>query len=78
MGYMVDRTTVATLLKMLGYSLQANKKNLAAKPSHPDRDMQFEHIVNEAKKAFASENPVLLIFRTLSYSNINNLKSVQK
>jgi hypothetical protein len=74
MGYIVSRTTVANLLKMLGYSLQANKKNLAAKPSHPDRDMQFEHINNEAKNAFANGNPVLSI-DAKKKENIGNFKN---
>lgn len=61
MGHVVSKTTVAKLLKMLGYGLQATKKSLTAKPTHPDRDKQFEHINDEAKKAFANGNPVLSI-----------------
>ena len=61
MGHIVSKTTVAKLLKMLGYGLQATKKSLTAKPTHPDRYMQFEHINDEAKKAFANGNPVLSI-----------------
>ena len=36
-------TTVAKLLGLLGYSLQANVKTREG-ASHPDRDAQFEHI----------------------------------
>jgi hypothetical protein len=61
MGHLVSKTTVAKFLKILGYGLQANKKTLTTKPSHPDRDMQFEHINDESKKAFANGNPVLSI-----------------
>lgn len=51
MGYSISKDTVSDLLKTLGYGLQAAKKNLTAKPSHPDRDAQFEHINAEAKKS---------------------------
>ena len=49
------------MLKMLGYGLQADKKTLTDKTSHPDRDAQFELIDPEAKKAVAGGNPVLSI-----------------
>ena len=67
-GYSASKDSVSDLLKMLGYGLQADKKTLAAKPPHPDRNAQFEHINDEAKKAMANGNPVLSIdfpFRTL-------------
>jgi hypothetical protein len=60
-GYSASRETVSHLLKRLGYGLQADKKTLTAKPSHSDRDAQFEHINDEAKKAVANGNPVLSI-----------------
>jgi hypothetical protein len=46
---------------MLGCGLQANKKTLAASPSHEDRDGQFEYINNECKTAAAGGNPVIPI-----------------
>jgi hypothetical protein len=42
-GHVVHFTTVAKLLGLLGYSLQANVKTREG-ASHPDRDAQFEHI----------------------------------
>jgi len=38
------------MLRMLGYSLQANKKTIEG-TSHPDRDQQFNYI-NEKCKEF--------------------------
>jgi hypothetical protein len=73
-GYSVSRETVAHLLKRLGYGLQADKKTLTAKSSHPDRDAQFEHINDEAKKACANGNPVLSI-DAKKKENIGNFKN---
>jgi len=60
-GYPASRETVSHLLKMLGYGLQTDKQALTAKPSHLDRNAQFEHLNDEAKKACANKNPVLSI-----------------
>jgi len=59
--YQASRETIAHLLKVLGYGLQADKKTLMTKTFHANRDAQFVHINNEAKKAHASKNPVLSI-----------------
>jgi hypothetical protein len=48
-GYSISDTVVAALLKEQGYSLQGNRKELAAKESHPDCDEQFEYINKEVK-----------------------------
>jgi hypothetical protein len=61
MGFSVCYRVIGEMLSQLGYGLQADKKTLTVKPSHPDRDAQFEHINNEAKKAVASGNPVISI-----------------
>jgi len=61
MGFTICYRVIGELLSQLGYGLQADKKTLTVKPSHPDRDEQFEHINNEAKKAVAEGNPVLSI-----------------
>ena len=42
-GYKASHNLVAELLKQNGYSLQANQKSLEGS-SHPDRNLQFEHI----------------------------------
>jgi transposase len=73
-GYSVSYRVIGELLSQLGYGLQADKKTLTAKPSHPDRDAQFEHINNEAKKAVAAGNPVLSI-DAKKKENIGNFKN---
>ena len=60
-GYSANKDTIGLMLKILGYGLQADKKTLTVKPSHPERDAQFEHINDESKKAVAEGNPVLSI-----------------
>ena len=49
-GFQVSPKKVGKLLKMKGYSLQANRKTREGK-QHPDRNAQFEHI-NRRVKAF--------------------------
>jgi hypothetical protein len=73
-GYAANKDTVGQMLKILGYGLQADKKTLTVKPSHPDRDAQFEHINKEAKKAVAAGNPVLSI-DAKKKENIGNFKN---
>ena len=60
-GYTVCYRVIGDLLSGLGYGLQADKKTLTVKPSHPDRDAQFEHINEETKKAVAAGCPVISI-----------------
>jgi hypothetical protein len=60
-GYEVSHDTVGELLKKLGYGLQSDKKTLTVKPSHPDRNEQFEYINEEVTKASAAKNPVISI-----------------
>jgi hypothetical protein len=59
-GHRVHFTTVAKLLGLLGYSLQANVKAREG-ASHPDRDAQFEHINAVAKAAIAAGVPVISV-----------------
>jgi hypothetical protein len=59
-GHRVHYTSVATLLRALGYSLQANVKTKEG-ASHPDRDAQFEHINALAKAALAADQPVISV-----------------
>jgi hypothetical protein len=73
-GYSANKDTVGQMLRMLGYGLQADKKTLTVKPSHPDRDAQFEHINSEAKRAVAAGNPVLSI-DAKKKENIGNFKN---
>ena len=73
-GYSANKDTVGQMLKILGYGLQVDKKALTVKPSHPDRDRQFEHINEESKKAVAEGNPVLSIDGKKK-ENIGNFKN---
>jgi transposase len=60
MGHKVHFTSVAMLLRSLGYSLQANAKTKEG-ASHPDRDAQFGHINQTAKAAVAAGWPVISV-----------------
>jgi len=60
MGHRVHYTSVAKLLRELGYSLQANRKTREG-TSHPDRDAQFGHINQIAKAAVAAGQPVISV-----------------
>jgi hypothetical protein len=59
-GHTAHFTTVAKLLGLLGYSLQANVKTREG-ASHPDRDAQFEHINRVAAVAVAAGEPVISV-----------------
>jgi len=58
MGHEAHFTSVAMLMRQLGYSLQANVKTKEG-ASHPDRDAQFGHINTTAKAAVAAGWPVI-------------------
>jgi hypothetical protein len=60
MGHEAHFTSVAMLLRLLGYSLQANVK-MREGASHPDRDAQFRHINTTSKAAIAAGWPVLSV-----------------
>jgi hypothetical protein len=60
-GFKVSHRVVGKLLKKMGYGLQADKKTLTEKPSHPDRDGQFEYINDITKKAHDAGNPVISV-----------------
>ena len=60
LGHQVHFTTVAQLLRGLGYSLQANVKTREGR-QHPDRDAQFRHINVVAKRAVAQGQPVISV-----------------
>ena len=59
LGFTACHRGVGGRLRKLGYVLQADKKTLTIAPSHVDRDAQFEHLDEEAKKAVAEGHPVL-------------------
>lgn len=60
LGHNVGRTTVASMLETLDYSLQGNRKTLEGS-DHPDRNDQFEFINQKAKEFLASDNPVISV-----------------
>ena len=73
-GYKVSDTVIAEMLKRLGYSLQCNKKDLAVKPSHPDRNEQFEYINKTALEQMKTGEPVISI-DAKKKENIGNFKN---
>src|SRR5207253_630683 len=59
-GHQAGTSTVARLLRKMGYSLQVNKKKQAG-AQHPDRDEQFRHIA-ALKTQFRGEGlPVISV-----------------
>jgi hypothetical protein len=60
LGHQAHFTTVAQLLRGLGYSLQANVKTREGR-QHPDRDAQFRRINAVAKRAVDRHQPVISV-----------------
>jgi hypothetical protein len=60
LGHRIGHNTVATLLRGLGYSLQANRKTLEG-ASHPDRDAQFHYINQQVGAALATGEPAISV-----------------
>ena len=60
MGHQVAETTIRRLLRGLGYSLRANKKNIEG-TSHPDRDAQFTHIKARCQQFEQHGNPIISV-----------------
>lgn len=59
-GHGVGRDVVGTLLKRLGYSLQANRKTLEGS-HHVDRDAQFQHIARTVQRAIEADQPAISV-----------------
>jgi len=76
-GYAIGKNIVNHVLWELGYSLQANKKELHKK-SHKDRDKQFRYIDRLADGFITSGNPVTSIDakKTEKVGNFKNLGRV--
>jgi len=74
-GIKISDTTIGEILKSQGYTLQSNRKELAIKPSHPDRNAQFEHINETAKECMKSGIPVISI-DAKKKENIGNFKNI--
>lgn len=72
-GHHVSATTVGSLLRQAGYSLQANRKKREGK-DHPDRDAQFRHINRRVKSQQRRGEPVVSV-DTKKKENIGNYKN---
>ena len=72
-GFQISAMTVSTLLKELGYSLQANKKTLE-KNQHIDRDKQFNYINSKVIQAQKDQCPVISV-DTKKKENVGNYKN---
>lgn len=59
-GYTISHPTVATLLKEMGYSLQANQKTLEG-TDHPDRNRQFHYLNDCVGRCLKEELPVISV-----------------
>lgn len=60
MGHPIGKSAVGTILRRMGFSLQANRKTLEGS-SHEDRDAQFRHISSTAKAFFDDGQPVISV-----------------
>jgi transposase len=59
-GHRTSHRMVVTLLRELGYSLQANRKTIEG-ASHPDRNAQFEYINRKVKAHLRTQDPVISV-----------------
>ena len=61
MGHQISSpSSVAPLLRTLGYSLQSNRKAREGS-RHPDRDAQFRHINEKVEAAIAAKQPTISV-----------------
>jgi hypothetical protein len=56
----IQRTALGDVLASLGFSLKANKKNIEG-VSHPDRDLQFQHIKETCEVFEKNGNPTISV-----------------
>ena len=73
-GFDVSYVTIAKILRNEGYSLQANRKDLAIQKGDPDRDAQFKYINEQTGLFYVRKAPVLSI-DAKKKENIGNLKN---
>lgn len=59
-GHKIKKSALALVLAEMGFSLKANKKNIEGK-SHPDRDLQFQHIKKSCEKFEVKKNPIISV-----------------
>ena len=60
LGHRIGHNAVASLLRELGYSLQANRKTREGS-NHPDRDAQFGYINAQTSDALTAGQPVISV-----------------
>lgn len=72
-GHKASHMIVRNLLLEMGYSLQANRKTDEGS-THCDRDMQFEHI-NQQAKDFQKENQPVISVDTKKKELVGNFKN---
>jgi transposase len=73
-GFDVSYVTISKILREEGYSLQANRKDLAIQKIDPDRDAQFKYINKQAGLFLIRKAPVLSI-DAKKKENIGNFKN---
>jgi hypothetical protein len=59
-GYQVSAATIPTLLEMIGYRRQVNRKSYEG-GKHPDRGTQFEYINAKAEEYIVQQQPVISV-----------------
>jgi transposase len=60
-GFQASHMLVSNMLKELGYTLQADRKDITIKGQHPDRNAQFNYINEQAKIFYLKDSPVISI-----------------
>jgi len=59
-GHSIKKSALANLLHTRGFSLKANKKNIEG-ISHPDRDLQFQHIKKACERFEGKGSPIISV-----------------
>ncbi|MCI0349893.1 MAG: ISAzo13 family transposase [Acidobacteriales bacterium] len=72
-GFQISSTKVGQLLRIQGYSLQANRKTVEGK-QHPDRDAQFHHIAGRVKAFQRTGQPAISV-DTKQKETLGNMKN---
>ncbi len=60
-GYLISAMGVYRILKVKGFALKANKKELEGRSNHPDRNAQFEHIFEQMEMMEKIGAPILSV-----------------
>jgi hypothetical protein len=59
-GHRVSHTTIGRLVRAMGYSLKASRKQLTG-PRHPDREAQFEYIQGQIQRFRQAGWPIISV-----------------